>query len=199
MFQVIHARRRLVLGVASVAAAMTAMAWTLAVPGAGSATGTAAELTAASARIPKCAAADLGVWVAADQGQGAAGTIYTPLEFTNLSHHTCSLYGFPGVSAIGARGQQLGSSAVWDHTVKPRLVVLRPGATAHTMLAYSDVIVGNAPPASKRTAVGLRVYPPDQYRADHAFWYATVTVAKGLRFMSVRPITPGIGVLGSTG
>ena len=42
---------------------------------------------------------DLGLG-AVDQGNGAAGTIYYPLEFTNLSGRTCSLYGFPGVSVI---------------------------------------------------------------------------------------------------
>ena len=49
--------------------------------------------------VPACTAFGLGAWVAVGQGNGAAGTIYYPLEFTNLSGHTCSLFGFPGVSA----------------------------------------------------------------------------------------------------
>jgi len=49
-----------------------------------------------------------------------------PLEFTNISHHTCTLYGFPGVSTLGADGQQLGRPAVWNQGEKPRLVRLAP-------------------------------------------------------------------------
>ena len=64
-----------------------------------------------AASIPRCTASDLGVWLAVGQGNGAAGTIYYPLEFTNLSHHTCYLYGYPGVSALGRNGNQLGSPA----------------------------------------------------------------------------------------
>ena len=71
-------------------------------------------LAADTARLPAaraCTAADLGAWVAADQGNGAAGSIYYPLEFTNLSGHACSMRGFPGVSAIDRNGHQLGSPA----------------------------------------------------------------------------------------
>ena len=77
----------------------------------------ATTVALAAASVPACTAGDLGVWVAADQGDGAAGTAYVPLEFTNLSHHTCTLHGFPGVSAISSSGRQLGSPAVWDHGV----------------------------------------------------------------------------------
>jgi hypothetical protein len=40
------------------------------------------------------------------------------LEFTNLSGHACTLAGYPGVSAVGLSGGQLGSPAGWgdlDH------------------------------------------------------------------------------------
>jgi hypothetical protein len=123
-----------------------------------------------------------------------------PLEFTNLSHHTCTLYGFPGVSALSANGQQLGSPAYWDRTVKPGVVRLAPGGTGYALLAYGNAVTGNCPPASKRLAVELRVYPPDQRAADNAYWPFTACVAKGYtQFLRVRVIAPGIGVRGSTG
>ena len=195
MFNCVRVSRRIAVVTTVTVAAVTVAAWTLAVPAA-----TSATLTLAAKSLPKCAASDLGVWVAADQSQGAAGTSYTPLEFTNLSHHTCTLYGFPGVSAISSAGQQLGSPAAWDHAIKPSLVRLTPGATAYAILAYSNVITGNCPVASKRTAAQLRVYPPDQRQADHAFWTATACIAKGQSsFLRVRVIAPGIGVIGSVG
>jgi hypothetical protein len=188
--------RRTAVLVTAIAAVATALTWTLtATPGA--AARASAALTA-SAAVPRCSAADLGVWVAADQTQGAAGTLYMPIEFTNLSHHACTLNGFPGVSALSASGRQLGSSATWDNAVKPRPVRLAPGATGYAMLAYSNVITGNCPPASKRLAAQLRVYPPDQFGADHAYWPLTACVAKGqTHFLRVRAIAPGIGVIGS--
>ena len=189
--------RRIAVAVTAIAAVATALTWTLTAPGA--ATPAAATLTAASS-IPKCTAADLGVWVAADQTQGAAGTLYMPIEFTNLSHHTCTLYGFPGVTAITSTGKQLGSPASWDHAVKPSLVRLVPGGTGYAILGYSDVITQNCPPAGKRLATELRVYPPGAFGADHAYWPFTACVAKGQTlFMRVRVVAPGIGTRNSTG
>ena len=77
---------------------------------------------ASAEEAPACTAFGLGVWVAVNQGGGAAGTIYYPLEFTNLSGRTCSLFGFPGVSALDAQGRQLGSPANWERTTPPSTV-----------------------------------------------------------------------------
>ena len=84
---------RAVAATAISAAAGTAIATAATAGSATTATLTAAR-SAASAR--HCTAADLGVWIPPNQGNGAAGTVYYPLEFTNLSHSTCSMYGFPG-------------------------------------------------------------------------------------------------------
>jgi hypothetical protein len=149
---------------------------------------------------PKCTAADLGVWVAADQFGAAAGTIYMQLEFTNLTRSACTLFGFPGVSAIGANGREQGSPAVWDHAVAATTVRLAPGGTAHALLEYSDVVTGNCPSAGKRMAFELRVYPPDQDQADHALWDFPTCTAKGsTSFLQVRVIAPGPGVRGDLG
>jgi hypothetical protein len=159
--------------------------------------GTARHTAAATA--PQCSAADLEVWVAADQGGAAAGTLYYPLEFTNISNHTCTLFGFPGVSAISS-GRQLGSPAVWDTSVAPHTVTLAPAATGYALLEYSDVITSNCPPPYKVSAFELRVIPPDQTQSVHAFWPLTACTAPGqTTFMRVRVIAPGIGLLGNDG
>ncbi len=61
---------------------------------------TADTSPAAPAAIRACTADDLGAWVAVSQSDGAAGTIFFPLQFTNLSRHACAMRGFPGVSAV---------------------------------------------------------------------------------------------------
>jgi Protein of unknown function (DUF4232) len=151
---------------------------------------------AAATTIPACRAADLGVWVAVEQGNGTAGSIYLPLQFTNLSRHTCSLRGFPGVSAVNRNGQQLGSPAGWSHVTRARTVFLAPGATAHTLLQYSDVEVTTAPGCDPvPAAFELRVYPPGQYSATYAAFDLQVCSHAGPVYMRVGPIVPGVGTI----
>ena len=41
--------------------------------------------------------------------QGAAGSVYQVIDFTNISNTTCTLYGYPGVSlAAGTPVTQVG-------------------------------------------------------------------------------------------
>ncbi len=192
---IIHVRGRRIVKAAAAIASAAAMALALAAPSASS----AAQRPSARS-LPACTAADLGVWVAIDQTGVSAGTVYMPLEFTNLSGHACTLRGFPGVSAIGAGGRQLGSPAMRDHAVPARTVRLTPGATGYALLAYSDVMTCNCPAGDKATAFELRVYPPSQRQPDHALWDFGTCTAKGSSvFLRVRVIAPGIGVLGDSG
>jgi len=106
----------------------------------------------------ECKAAELALSVG--QGEGAAGTVYRPLRFTNTGTRTCTIQGFPGVSYVaGDDGHQVGPAAFRDG-VKGAPVSLPPGATANAPVGF--VQVRNYDPAACRpTAVrGLRVYPP---------------------------------------
>lgn len=150
-----------------------------------------------TAAVPKCTASDLGVWVAVDQGNGAAGTIYYPLEFTNLSQRTCYLFGYPGVSALDGNQRQLGSPADWGSLAGARIVNLAPGATAHTLLGYHDAAVTTQPGCDPvNSAVELRVYPPDQRSATHAAFSLQACSHAGPIWMSIQePIIPGVGTV----
>ena len=149
-----------------------------------------------AAAVQPCGSSDLGAWVAADQGNGAAGSIYFPLQFTNLSKHACSMRGFPGVSAVDRSGHQLGSPAGWGSVTAPRTVVLAPGATAHAILQWSDAEVSTAPGCDPVfTASELRIYPPNQYSATHAFFSLEVCSQVGPVYMHVGPILPGVGTI----
>jgi hypothetical protein len=190
MIKLFRTRRHLALaaGLASVAA----LALVSVAPAAFSAS------RPATAATPQCGPADLGVWVARDQSDVAAGTAFFRLEFTNLSRHACTLFGFPGVSAHASNGRQLGNPAVRDHGIKARTVRLAPGATGYALIAYSDVITGNCP--NKATAAYLQVYAPDQFVANTAFWSLTACTTPGQKdFMHIRVIVAGIGVRGDYG
>lgn len=151
----------------------------------------------AVASIPRCAAGDLGVWLAVGQGNGAAGTIYYPLEFTNLSHHTCYLYGYPGVSALDRNGNQLGSPAGWGSLRGAHIVNLAPGATAHTLLAYHDAVVTTEPGCDPvNSAADLRIFPPGQRSATFAAFSFEACSHTGPIWMNIiEPIIAGVGTV----
>ena len=157
---------------------------------------TADTTPAAPAAVRACTASDLGAWVAVTQGNGAAGSIFYPLQFTNLSRHACAMRGFPGVSAIDRNGHQLGSPASWDHALPARTVVLAPGATAHSILRWSDATVATSPgchPVS--SPFELRIYPPGQYRATYAAFGLKACSHAGPAYLGVETIQPGVGTV----
>ena len=76
---------------------------------------TGSTTAGAAAATPRCTTAALEVWLGVGGGGGQAGSVSYPMELTNVSGHTCHLFGFPGVSAEAA-GHQLGSAARRDHS-----------------------------------------------------------------------------------
>jgi hypothetical protein len=192
--------RRVIAVIAAVAVAgliATTAGLAASSPGAASGAALASDTARLSAApVPACQAIQLGVWIALAQSNGAAGTIYYPLNFTNVSGHTCSLHGLPGVSAIARNGHQLGSPAGWANRAAARTVVLAPGATAHTILQYRDAEVSTAPGCDPvDTAVVLRVYPPGQYDATIAAFDLQACSHAGPVYMSVEPIRAGVGTI----
>jgi hypothetical protein len=145
--------------------------------------------------IPACAGTTIGAWIAVSQGSEASGTSYYPLEFTNIGGYTCSLSGYPVVSAISRAGVGLGSPAARGLlTVAPR-VVLAPGATAHTTLAYHGRLVstgGGCGPVEE--AFELRVYLAGQKRATYAaFGFQACSHAGPVYLTITEPIRAGVG------
>src|ERR1700759_4388920 len=91
----------------------------------------------ATAPVPSCLSSQLRVQ--RGRGNGAAGTFYVELVFTNRSSRTCTLRGFPGVSAVaGVDGHQVGAPAVRDHAKRVLTVTLRPGHVASALYAQAD-------------------------------------------------------------
>jgi hypothetical protein len=144
---------------------------------------------------PRCAASQLMVWLGIP-GDGAAGSTYFQLELSNTSAKTCTLYGFPGVSAIGRNGRQLGSAANRDYADPIHLVTLRRGATAHVLLQVTDV--ANFPPAScaPANAVALRVYPPNDRRSVQVPFSFRACAKSGPVYLHVRTTVGGTGIPG---
>jgi len=120
---------------------------------------TAAPPTTAASGRP-CTSGQLSV--ATGSGQGAMGTEILPLVFTNTGSAMCTLQGYPGVSAVIANGVQLGPAATRANGTSTPLVALEPGQTTQATFTYGAPT--NICP-NPTTALGLRVYPPDQTAA----------------------------------
>jgi hypothetical protein len=149
----------------------------------------------AAPNISACTANTIRARVAVNHGHEASGTTYYPLDFTNTGRYTCSLSGYPVVSAISRAGVRLGSPAGRPLlTVAPR-VVLAPGATAHTTLAYHDRLVSaGSRCGSVDTAVKLRVYLDGQKRATYAAFRIRACSHAGPVYLTITgPIRAGAG------
>jgi hypothetical protein len=160
---------------AAAATAVIALGTGLAVSAAVSPTARATT-TADTGVIPRCSPGQLAVWVKADDADATAGTTYYHLDYTNISGSTCHLYSWPGVSATSIGGEQLGVPAIRTGGVPATYVNIPPNGTAHSILGYVDIQVG--PGCKPVAATYLKVYPPDDSSARHAFFALPVCTTK---------------------
>ena len=143
--------------------------------------------------IPTCARANLKFHVS--QGSGAAGTFTYLLRFTNTSHHTCYLFGFPGVAAVNRRDRQLGSSAARVSGAPLRLVVLRRGWTGHAVLRITDAAFIPRRLCRPAMARGLHVILPSRVNPGHVRLRFLACSRPGTIYMRVQRVQPGRGHL----
>jgi hypothetical protein len=127
------------------------------------AVGLAGAHVAARSATASCATPRLVVWLTTNDGGAAAGSVFYNLNFTNLSGHTCTLAGYPGVSAVDLGRRQLGSAAGRNPHQSSRVVTLRPGDTASAVLQISQAVNFPSGACHRVTAAGLRVYPPNAF------------------------------------
>jgi Protein of unknown function (DUF4232) len=143
---------------------------------------------------PACATSSLKV--TPGLAQGYAGGTYQVIDFTNTSGTSCTLYGYPGVSFVTAPPyHQIGPAAKRTATAPVKLITLRPGATANSLLQIVDALnfpTGNCNPVK---AAYLRIFPPNQtvpvYLAN-----TSQACTKPVQILSVSAVAAGSG--GST-
>jgi len=154
---------------------------------------TQAETTATT--TSPCVRSQLVAWIAVPRtGFTNESNIYN-LEISNISGHTCTLYGYPGVSALRRSGQQLGSAAGRAGGIKD-LATLARGGTAHAIIyiAYKgDFTASSCKPA---TAAVMRVYAPGDFGALEFPFSFPACSRRGPVYLSVSPVAPGVGIPG---
>jgi Domain of unknown function (DUF4232) len=107
-----------------------------------------------------CTTSGLVVWIDT-RGDAAAGSVYYTLKFTNQSGRSCTVTGYPGVSAVDLRGRGLGSPASRTPPQR-RAVTLADGATAGAVVQIAQAANFPASTCRPGPAAGLRVYPPNE-------------------------------------
>jgi len=150
-----------------------------------------------AATAQRCHTSELTVWLGTP-GNGAAGSVYYDLELSNTSNSTCTLFGFPGVSADNG-GKQLGSAAGRSHSRPSTLVTLRPGGTSHVILQIADVGVYPQSACAPVTARFLRVYPPGAFASINMPFQGSFRACSrsGPVYLHVSPVIAGTGIPGS--
>ncbi|MCD2191135.1 DUF4232 domain-containing protein [Actinomycetospora soli] len=146
--------------------------------------------------LPVCRTSSLSVTLGPGEGT-TSGTVYRPVNFTNIGSSPCRLQGFPGVSHVaGDDGHQVGRAGAW---VGPRgdRVVLEPAASAHSIISVTDADLVDRDTCRPTGVRGIRVYPPGNQAA--AFLPSPgVSCSADIGTMRVRSVTPGRGDLGGT-
>jgi Protein of unknown function (DUF4232) len=167
-------------GVAALAAAGAAVALATASAGA------AVAHHAAAASSPGCTTAQLSVKFL-NKPNGAAGTIYYPVQFTNKGTQACTLRGYPGVSAVTSSGAQIGNPASRSGTAV-RTVTIAPKKSASTMVGFAHTANFPAAKCKPVTAKGLRVIPPNQTTSVTIKRKFSACSSKSVTYLTVLPI-----------
>ena len=178
--------------------------------GAGSAASSAASASASSAAAPTgrassaavnpnvpggppgCATRDLKATVGV--AQGAAGSVYQVIDFTNIGTASCSLYGYPGIAlAGGSPVTQIGAAASRSPQAGPALITLKPGDVANTLLRITQAQNYPTSKCSPMASTYLQIYPPNQTTPIYLGYKSTGCSATGVNLLTVSVVQSGAG------
>ena len=147
--------------------------------------------SSSSAGVAACATSALHVAVPSGSGNAAAGSSYYPIQFSNTSSSPCTLYGYPGVSFVGAvGGSQIGAAATRNSALAAKLISLSPGQTVHATLQVVDAMNYPSGGCGLVTAHWLKIYPPNQTAPLYVSFTAQ-TCSKPKTVLSVQTVQTG--------
>jgi Protein of unknown function (DUF4232) len=141
---------------------------------------------------PGCATRDLKA--TAGVAQGAAGSVYQVIDFTNIGTASCSLYGYPGVALAGGTPvTQIGAAASRSTQTAPSLVTLTPGATANALLRITQAENYPQSTCNPVASTYLQIYPPNQTTPIYLAYKSTGCSASSVNLLSVSVVQAGAG------
>lgn len=162
----------------------------------GSSTGAPSATPAASgaaAGASGCTSGDLRVKPGV--GQGAAGSTYQVIDFTNTSSASCTLYGYPGVSLTTgtAPGTQVGAAAERSTAAGPSVVKLAAGQTANALLRITQALNYPTSTCSPTKTAYLQIFPPNQTAAIYMPYSTTGCSQTSVKLLMIGVVQAGAG------
>ena len=147
---------------------------------------------AAAAGTPACATRYLKATVGV--AQGAAGSIYQVIDFTNISGAVCALFGYPGVALAGGTPvTQIGAAAARSTGSSAKLVTLAAGNTAYALLQITQAANYPASRCAPKASTYLQIYPPNQTTPIYLAYKSTGCSASAVNLLTVGVVQPGNG------
>ena len=187
--------RRATAAIAITGTAVLIPAIALASPGRPATADGHAAAAHAGVAAARCHTGSLTAWIGLP-GDGTAGSTYYMLEISNTSRATCSLYGFPGVSAVGAGGHPVGRAAGRASYLTERPLTLTPDATVHAVLQITDVSNFTAAACHPVSADGLRVYAPGAFSSQVIPFSFRGCAKRGPVYLHISTTVGGTGIPG---
>jgi hypothetical protein len=119
----------------------------------------AAPAASAAAAKP-CSSSGLVIWAGPEEGGGTAGGYTYEITFTNLSGKSCTLVGYPKVSAVDLKGKKIGAAATAGAGNKRGPLTLAEGQSAVARLQVADALNFPKGKCKPTMAAGLKVTVP---------------------------------------
>jgi hypothetical protein len=148
-------------------------------PGSGSSGSGSSGSGSSAGPVTRCHTADLAGSLRG--GDAAAGNRYATLVLTNISHRTCTLYGYGGIQLADAGRRPVPTVQRRDPLHRPSLIRLAPGGRASALLHWG-VVPGVGEPQTGRCEPLpslLLVIPPDEHTQLAVPWRFGVVCQHG--------------------
>jgi hypothetical protein len=133
--------------------------------------------------------------------EGAAGSVYQVIDFTNTGSAPCTLYGYPGVSlAAGTTpATQVGAAASRSTAAAPTLVTLSRGQTGNALLRITQALNYPASKCSPKATAYLQIYPPNQTTPIYLPYTSTGCASTSVNLLTIGVVQTGSGASGGSG
>jgi hypothetical protein len=148
--------------------------------------------SAAAGGAPACATRSLKA--TAGIAQGAAGSVYQVIDFTNISGSPCTLFGYPGVALAGGTPvTQIGAAAARSTGSSAKLVTLAAGKTANALLQITQAENYSASRCVPKASTYLQIYPPNQTTPIYLAYKSMGCSSSKVNLLTVGVVQPGNG------
>ncbi|HEY6496568.1 MAG TPA: DUF4232 domain-containing protein [Trebonia sp.] len=126
--------------------------------------------------------------------EGAAGSVYVNIDFTNTGSAACTLFGYPGVSiGSGTPFKQVGAAATRSTAAGPTLVTLSPGQTGNAQLRVVQAANFPKTTCSPAATTDLQIFPPNETTPTYLTLNSTGCTAKSVNILTIGVVQAGTG------